>query len=247
MHQERPNERGFSLIELLVVVGIIMILVTILTPSMYQFRRMGHRVKCASNVREIVRGCAAFASEGRFHRDGPANSLPTNSPTIDIDNWGDFKDGNPASLWVLISSRTVARGNMLCPEAKAVDDLEAPAGSDSAFGAKTYSYSYLSQVKTVDNKLVTIIQEARSDLIIAADRNPRCKPGDQTLIPPDPNNPNSRNHRGDGQNVGAIDQSVSWTETSKPNNDDDIYRSAGSSTEEQEGRRKNLDDSFLIP
>jgi prepilin-type N-terminal cleavage/methylation domain-containing protein len=58
--------RGFTLVELLVVVGIIALLISILLPSLSRAREQARMTKCLSNEREIGKNAAVFQNS---HRD----------------------------------------------------------------------------------------------------------------------------------------------------------------------------------
>jgi prepilin-type N-terminal cleavage/methylation domain-containing protein len=57
--------RGFTLVELLVVIGIIALLIAILLPTISSARSQSVLLKCVSNVRSIMQGTHAYMAENR--------------------------------------------------------------------------------------------------------------------------------------------------------------------------------------
>lgn len=122
------RRRAFTLVELLVVIGIIALLISILLPALNKARENAHRVACGSNMKQIATALLMYTNEYR----GSFPSLAVGSP-IRPEDWIAWQPGRNRDEGQLVRYMSGKRFNpkvYICPS----DDLNTHKND--------YKYSY---------------------------------------------------------------------------------------------------------
>src|SRR5688572_23864182 len=92
MTSPRTTRSAFTLVELLVVIGIIAILISVLLPTLNSARKSAYKVKCLSNMRQLGDGYKLYQVDNKGYWPAAWNSWsrPSN-PTGKADKrWHDY-------------------------------------------------------------------------------------------------------------------------------------------------------------
>ncbi|MCC6423976.1 MAG: type II secretion system protein [Phycisphaerales bacterium] len=119
MAKVNRTRQGFTLVELLVVIGVIAILISLLLPALNKARQQARSVTCLSQLRQVCLGFVMYAQEHRGILPPYAVGHP-NGPVYPGDYWWEelrpYVGAHYAEAGTNFSTEIIGYNHLRCPE-----------------------------------------------------------------------------------------------------------------------------------
>jgi prepilin-type N-terminal cleavage/methylation domain-containing protein/prepilin-type processing-associated H-X9-DG protein len=259
------HKSAFSLIELLVVIGIIAILMAILLPALERAREKANGTKCANSLRQIGLALSAYTNDnhGQYPRtvyvaDKPYNKGTNPAAADPFGPGGPLANDLTTPIYLLIVTEALPAKMAGCPYDDVNDyqeDKLARLGrSNFTDYKKNLGYSFANPYPSSAAANAGYVLKGgavNAEFAVAADLNPGKSAGsDVTAVTVNMGTNQlrkgiSRNHEGDGMNVLYGDGHVVWVQTPFCGvNQDNVFTNQANQIEASPAGKG---DSVLLP
>jgi prepilin-type N-terminal cleavage/methylation domain-containing protein len=153
------RKKGFTLVELLVVIGIIALLISILLPALTRARDQANTTACASGMRQFYNVCQLYAADYKGYMV-PARFKPNNGVSTEYDwcdamflgtemhmapgNWDTSYSGKGVSKQARgLACATIIKDLLTCPAANHSSDPQSTTAAADAITSSNYYGDYI--------------------------------------------------------------------------------------------------------
>ena len=172
--ETRPATHAFTLVELLVVIGIIALLISILLPTLGRAREQANSVKCMSNLRQITQATIMYTQAHKGWM--PASSQKGRLQTWDWIYWNKARklDESPISPYIARTGHKFQSEMFTCPSDDVSYRVRSTAAGDTD-GPYRFSYVLMNRLSSFTDEGGSSVRKIERATKITQIKNPSTK------------------------------------------------------------------------